>query len=93
MQHCITNKLKIKLHYILPLLLSYFTSISQNKIDIKAALNVEMDLIEVKQSITYLNTSNDTLYDIYLNDWNHSYSSKYTPLAERFAEEFDARFR
>jgi len=29
---------------------------------------------------------------IYLNDWNHSFSSKNTPLATRFAEEFDIKF-
>ncbi len=48
--------------------------------------------ITISQTITYQNTSKDTLTTIYLNDWNNSYSSKKTPLAERFEEEFSTKF-
>ena len=46
----------------------------------------------IKQHIEYFNSSEDTLSIIYLTDWNNSYSSKNTPLAERFAEEYNASF-
>ncbi|MEZ4856772.1 MAG: metalloprotease [Gelidibacter sp.] len=44
------------------------------------------------QTITYQNTSQDTLKTIFLNDWNNSYSTKKTPLAQRFAEEYNTKF-
>lgn len=65
---------------------------SQNSIDIKANLNVEKNQIKIEQSITYFNASSDTLQSIYLNDWSNSYSTKSTPLAKRFAEEFKTEF-
>lgn len=48
--------------------------------------------IHIEQQLRYQNTSNDTLNVIYFNDWNHSYSTKKTPLAQRFTEEFSTRF-
>lgn len=48
--------------------------------------------IAIHEEITYKNVSNDTLETIYFNDWNHSYSTKNTPLAIRFAEEYDSKF-
>ena len=53
---------------------------------------MEQKEICIKQHIEYFNTSEDTLSVIYLTDWNNSYSSKNTPLAERFAEEYNASF-
>ena len=53
---------------------------------------MEQKEICIKQHIEYLNTSKDTLSVIYLTDWNNSFSSKKTPLAERFAEEYNASF-
>ena len=64
----------------------------QNKIDIAASVNPNDKSIKVLQTITYVNTTKDTLKTIYLNDWNHSYSSKTTPLAKRFEEEFNTKF-
>ncbi|MEO8933773.1 MAG: metalloprotease [Xanthomarina sp.] len=66
--------------------------LSQNKIDLKAEFLVEKNQIKISQTITYLNTSEDTLDVIYLNDWNHSYATKTTPLAMRFAEEYSTAF-
>lgn len=40
------------------------------------------------QEIEFFNQSEDTLTSIVLNDWNHAYSSKTTPLAKRFSDEF-----
>jgi len=64
----------------------------QNRIDLKASFNVINKTIAIDQEITYKNETNDTLKVIYLNDWNNSYSTKSTPLAKRFAEEYDSKF-
>jgi hypothetical protein len=71
-----------------------FTSIcfGQNKIDLKASFDIEKREITITQTIQYKNTSQDTLQTIYLNDWNNSYSTKQTPLAQRFAEEYNDKF-
>lgn len=84
--------MKIKQSYLLIFLLWQFTVICQNKIDIKAVFDVNINQIHVTQSITYKNTTNDTLTTIYLNDWSNSYSTKSTPLANRFSEEYIDKF-
>lgn len=60
--------------------------------DISAEVNVDTKTITISQTIVYKNESNDVLNAIYLSDWNHSYSSKSTPLAKRFEEEFSTKF-
>ncbi|WP_299361710.1 metalloprotease [Winogradskyella sp.] len=65
---------------------------AQNKIDINANVDVETKTISIFQTITYKNETGDTLDEIYLHDWNNSYSSKSTPLAKRFEEEFSTKF-
>jgi len=60
--------------------------------DIKAEFNIEKNQIFISQEIVYKNTSNDSLKSIYLNDWSHSYSTKNTPLAKRFSEEYSTKF-
>jgi hypothetical protein len=67
-------------------------SYAQNKITINADVDVEKKSITVSQTISYKNKSNTTLSEIYLNDWNNSYSTKSTPLAKRFEEEFSTKF-
>lgn len=46
----------------------------------------------VKHVLTYNNTSNDTLKEIVLNDWNNAFSSKNSALARRFSDEFTRAF-
>ncbi|TBX70022.1 aminopeptidase [Flavobacterium silvisoli] len=57
---------------------------------------VEVDsdnkMLTVIQELTYYNQTNDTLNHIVLNDWIHGYSSKNTPLAARFSDEFERSF-
>lgn len=65
---------------------------AQNKLEIEASLNVENKSMLVFQKIRYQNTTADTLDVIYLSDWNNSYSTKTTPLAKRFEEEFSTKF-
>ena len=60
--------------------------------DINATVQVETKTITIAQTIVYQNESDHVLDTIYLNDWNHSYSTKTTPLAKRFEEEFSTKF-
>ncbi|WP_240507460.1 gluzincin family metallopeptidase [Winogradskyella aurantia] len=60
--------------------------------EIDAIVHVDSKTIDITQSIIYYNKTKDTLSEIYLNDWNNSYSTKSTPLAKRFEEEFSTKF-
>ncbi|POY40944.1 aminopeptidase [Flavobacterium alvei] len=51
-------------------------------------VNMEHKTLTVLQEIEFFNQSEDTLTSIVLNDWNNAYSSKTTPLAKRFSDEF-----
>ncbi len=65
---------------------------AQHNLNIEATLNTETNTLQIQQILQYKNTSNDTLTEIYLTDWANSFSSKTTPLAIRFAENFDSSF-
>ena len=65
---------------------------AQNKIDIAADVDVENKTITISQIIEYKNETEITLNEIYFHDWNNSFSSKSTPLAKRFEEEFSTKF-
>ena len=65
---------------------------AQHRITIDATLNPAKKTISIKQQITYQNNSKDTLNEIYLFDWANSFSSKTTPLAKRFAENYESAF-
>ncbi|MCB0383623.1 MAG: metalloprotease, partial [Psychroserpens sp.] len=67
-------------------------SLGQNAIDLNADIDIENKTIHIQQKIIFHNPSNDTLKVIYLNDWNNAYSTKKTPLAKRFEEEFSLKF-
>ncbi len=84
--------MKTKPLYQIVFLLFCQLLVGQNKIDIKANFNIAEKTIMVNQLISYTNTSKDTLNEIYLNDWNNSFSTKNTPLANRFTEEFSTNF-
>ncbi len=84
--------MKLRFFFCLIFVVSSISSFSQNKIDLKADFDIENRKITISQTIQYKNTSKDELQSIYLNDWNNSYSTKKTPLAIRFAEEYNNRF-
>ena len=50
--------------------------------------NLEKKTLTVQQEIEFFNQTDDTLSSIVLNDWNNAYSSKTSPLAKRFSDEF-----
>lgn len=55
-------------------------------------VNIEDHTLLINQTLTYNNTSNDTLQHIILNDWNNAFSSKSSALAKRFSDEFIRAF-
>src|SRR5690625_27564 len=44
--------------------------------------------LSVKQEISYFNESHDALHEIYLNDWNHAFSSKTSPLGKHYSSHY-----
>ena len=52
----------------------------------------EKKIVSVLQELTFYNQTNDTLSYIVLNDWVNGYTSKNTPMAERFSDEFERSF-
>lgn len=65
---------------------------AQHSIKASAALSVSEKTLSFSQKIQYKNTSENSLQEIYLNDWANSFSSKTTPLAERFAEDYYRKY-
>ncbi len=65
---------------------------AQHTLDIEARLFPEKKLLDITQEIDFVNTSSKPLNELYLNDWANSFSSKTTPLATRFAENYDSAF-
>lgn len=65
---------------------------AQQKINVEAHLDAKEDFVFIRQEIVFHNTSDESLKEIFLFDWNNSFSSKTTPLAKRFAENFSSGF-
>lgn len=83
----------LKKHFLLSFIIFYSAlMVGQNKISIDAQFNMQKKRAKIAQIIRYQNTTNDTLTKIYLNDWSNSYSTKHTPLAKRFAQEYSTKF-
>lgn len=82
-----------RVHFILFfLILSVTVSLGQSGIQINARLIPEKKTITLDQILSYTNTSDSTWNEIYLTDWAHSFSSKQTPLAQRFDENYNKKF-
>jgi len=65
---------------------------AQHSIRIEATLQPESKSVQVTQDLAFVNTSSETLTELYLHDWANSFSSKTTPLAKRFAENYSSSF-
>ena len=65
---------------------------AQQAIAIDATLNPLQQTISIQQEVTFKNTASKALDTIYFNDWANSFATKTTPLAKRFAENFDSSF-
>ncbi len=80
-------------HYIsIVILLIVTLSQAQHQITIDATLLPKSKTISIEQELVYKNNSDSTLNEIYLNDWANSFSSKKTPLAKRFSENYQSSF-
>ena len=66
--------------------------LGQHLITIESELEAGKTQLNNSQQVVYKNTSEDILTEIYFNDWANSFSTKTTPLAKRFAENFDSSF-
>ncbi len=73
---------------LLCLLFVSFKQYAQHHSQIDVEVNLDKKTLIVNQEIEFFNQSEDTLTHIVLNDWNNAYSSKTTPLAKRFSDEF-----
>lgn len=60
---------------------------AQHRIDLQAKLDDDGKILQIRQVITYRNTSGDTLKQLYFHDWNHAFSGKYSTLGKRMLEE------
>lgn len=60
--------------------------------NIKASLDPVENKIHVVQKIRYTHLKDFPTKEIYLNDWNHAYSSTESPLAKRLVEEYNRSF-
>ena len=78
--------LKITIYFLV--LLTSENQYAQHQSKIRAELNAENKSLIINQEIIFINQSDDTLTSIVLNDWNHAFSNKNTPLAKRFSDEF-----
>ncbi len=67
-------------------------SFGQTEIVIDAKINETGKRIEVSEQIQFTNTTNKTLTEVALNDWNHAFSSKKSALARKFSDEFNRSF-
>ncbi|QHI34932.1 hypothetical protein IMCC3317_02770 [Kordia antarctica] len=85
------NTIRTHFGFYLLFLLS-ISAFGQHKNTVTATLHAESNTITIVQKITYVNETGETLNEIYLNDWNHAFSGKDTPLAKRFAEEYRRNF-
>ncbi|KOS08180.1 aminopeptidase [Flavobacterium akiainvivens] len=61
---------------------------AQHTNTITATVDYAQQTIVVQQEIIFRNTGDTPLNHIVLNDWNNAYSSKDSPLARRFTDEF-----
>ncbi len=73
---------------ILFLLIDIGTAFSQHINSLKVSLEEDTKELNIQQEFEYHNTSKDSLYTLYFNDWANAYSDKNTALAKRFDEEF-----
>lgn len=72
--------------------LSALESWAQHRTQLTARLDVDAHTVAVEQVLDFGNDTGHTLTTIVLNDWNHAYSGKDTPLARRFSNEFVRSF-
>jgi len=81
-------KPNIKIILLLCLLFLASKQYAQHHSQIHVEVKLDNKTLIVNQEIEFYNQSKDTISYIVLNDWNNAYSSKNSPLAKRFSDEF-----
>ena len=69
-------------------LLASFKQYGQHNSHLVVEANTTRNTLTIQQEIVFFNQSEDTLTSIVLNDWMNAYSTKNSPLARRFSDEF-----
>lgn len=77
-----------KIIFIILLVFTSLKQYGQHNSHIVAEVNTTNNTLNVQQELVFYNQSEDTLTSIVLNDWMNAYSSKTSPLAKRFSDEF-----
>ena len=80
-----------KLLFLIITLVSFYANGQTNSF-IEVRLNDEEKLLTITQKMEYFNSSKDSLTEIQLVDWANAFSSKTTPLAKRFNEDYRRAF-
>ncbi|WP_367175039.1 aminopeptidase [Flavobacterium sp.] len=79
--------------FFLGLFLSFpIKLLAQHHSKMNVNIDNEKKELTVNQELIFFNQTDDTLSNIVLNDWMNGYSSKNTPLAARFSDEFERGF-
>jgi hypothetical protein len=78
--------------FVLFFVLTGITNYAQQQTKMTVALDSETKMLRVNQSIVFTNNSNKSIDKIVLNDWNHAYSDKSSPLGLRFSDEYVRNF-
>jgi hypothetical protein len=73
---------------ILLVLFASLKQYGQHNSHLVVEANTTQNTLTIQQEIVFFNQSEDTLTSIVLNDWMNAYSSKNSPLAKRFSDEF-----
>ena len=81
-----------KISFFVVFLLYSIGVVAQHATELTVDYLPEKQTLNVYQELTFVNTTDHSLDHIILNDWNHAYSDRNTPLADRFADEFMRSF-
>ncbi|CAM3897042.1 MULTISPECIES: aminopeptidase [Flavobacterium] len=65
---------------------------AQHNSILQVRVNPNEKILQIKQELTYVNATADTIKTIVFNDWNNAFSSKTSGLARRFSDEFIRAF-
>lgn len=69
-----------------------FRSIGQVSTKAEVIVSPGMGTFSVNQELSYTNDAKDTLTEIYLQDWNHAFKDKDSPLGKHFSASYIRRF-
>lgn len=70
------------------LFLLSFSAFAQHQVRVEAEADVAGRTIRVQEEIIFKNESDTEVSQLILNDWNNAFSTKDSPLAKRFSDEF-----